>query len=137
MGLFSKVKRMLGGQPQPVRPPAPMTAELEPDELVVPEMTVAEVRAALAGATPPLILDIREQYEWNQVHIAGALHIPMNRVPERLADLPTDRPIAVICAHGSRSYGVTHFLCEQGVDAWNVKGGITQWHVQGGPVEIS
>ena len=135
MGLFSKVKQMFGRQPQPARPVAPMTPEPEPDEIVVPEMTVAELRAELAGAAPPLILDVREQYEWNQVHIAGTLHIPMNRVPERLAELPADRPIAVLCAHGNRSFGVTHFLREQGFDALNVKGGITQWHVQGGAVE--
>ncbi len=136
MSIFGKVKSVFGGQPQSVRPPAPMTPESEPDEVVVPEMTVAELRAALAGAAPPLILDIREQYEWNQVHIADALHIPMNQMPARLADLPTDRPIAVLCAHGNRSYGVTHFLRERELAAWNVKGGITQWHVQGGPVEM-
>ena len=136
MSIFGKVKNVFSGQQQPVRPPAPLTPEPEPDEVVVPEMTVAELRAALAGAAPPLILDIREQYEWNQVHIADALHIPMNQVPERLADLPADRPIAVLCAHGNRSYGVTHYLCEQGLAARNVQGGITQWHVQGGKVEM-
>ena len=136
MSIFGKVKSVFGGQPQSVRPPEPMTTESEPDEVVVPEMTVAELRAALAGAAPPLILDIREQYEWNQVHIADALHIPMNQVPARLADLPTDRPIAVLCAHGNRSYGVTHFLREQGFNANNVTGGITQWHVQGGEVVV-
>ncbi len=128
MGLFDKVKQLLGGQPQPVRP-APTMAP-EPEEIPVPELTVAELRAALAGAAPPLILDVREQYEWNQVHIDAALHIPMNNVPARLADLPQDRPIAVLCAHGSRSYGVAHYLREQGFDAWNVTGGITQWYAQ-------
>ena len=135
MGLFSKVMQLFGGQAQP-QPARPMAPEPEPDEIVVPEMTVAELRTALAGAAPPLILDIREQYEWNQVHIADTLHIPMNSVPERLADLPADRPIAVLCAHGNRSYGVTHFLREQGLAAWNVQGGITQWHVQGGEVVV-
>ncbi len=136
MSIFGKVKSIFGGQPQSARPPAPKTPEPEPepDELVVPEMTVAELRAALADTAPPLILDIREQYEWNQVHMADALHIPMNQVPARLADLPADRPIAVLCAHGNRSFGVTHFLREQGFDANNVTGGITQWHVQGGEV---
>lgn len=136
MSIFGKVKSVFGGQPQPARPPAPMAPEPEPDEIVVPEMTVAELQTALAGATPPLILDIREQYEWNQVHIADALHIPMNQVPARLADLPADRSIAVLCAHGNRSYGVTHFLREQGFDASNITGGITQWHVQGGDVVV-
>ena len=138
MDLLAKVRNLFGVQPvQPIAPPAP---ESDPDEVVVPEMSVAELRAALADApaadAPLLLLDVREQYEWNQVHIAGALHIPMNHIPDRLADLPGDRPIAVLCAHGSRSYGVTHFLREQGVDARNVTGGITQWQIQGGPVEV-
>lgn len=128
MGLFDKVKQLLGGQPQPARPAPPPTPE--PEEIAVPELAVTELQAALAGAAPPLILDVREQYEWNQVHIADALHIPMNEVPARLGDLPRDRPIAVLCAHGSRSYGVTHYLREQGFDAWNVAGGITQWQRQ-------
>jgi rhodanese-related sulfurtransferase len=81
----------------------------------------------MAEPAPPLILDVREQYEWNQVHIPEALHIPMNEVPARLGDLPHDRRIAVLCAHGSRSYGVAHYLREQGFDAWNVTGGITQY----------
>lgn len=136
MSIFGKVKSLFGGQPQPVQPPAPMPSEPEPDEVVVPEMTVAELRTALAGAAP-LNPGHREQYEWNQVHMTDAGPTsPMNQVPERLADLPTDRAIAVLCAHGNRSYGVTHFLRERELAAWNVKGGITQWHVQGGPVEM-
>jgi rhodanese-related sulfurtransferase len=59
----------------------------------------------------------------------------MNSVPGRLAELPKEQPIVVLCAHGSRSFGVTHYLREQGYNALNLKGGITQWHVQGGEVE--
>jgi rhodanese-related sulfurtransferase len=125
MGLFDKVKQLWGGQPQPVRP-AP-SLPIEPEEIAVPELAATELRAALAEPAPPLILDVREQYEWNQVHIPEALHIPMNEVPARLGDLPHDRRIAVLCAHGSRSYGVAHYLREQGFDAWNVVGGITQY----------
>jgi rhodanese-related sulfurtransferase len=79
---------------------------MEPEEIAVPELAATELRAALAEPAPPLILDVREQYEWNQVHLPEALHIPVNEVPARLGDLPRDRRIAVLCAHGSRSYGV-------------------------------
>ena len=137
MSWLARIKQMLGAEPAPPRAPLKTPPpEPEPEEIVVPEMAAAELRAALAGPTPPLILDVREQYEWNQVHIADALHIPMNQVPDRLAELPADRPIAVLCAHGSRSFGVTHFLREQGFDARNVTGGITQWHVEMRRVEI-
>jgi rhodanese-related sulfurtransferase len=120
----------------PAKPLAPMTPEPDPEELVVPEMTPAQVQAALEGPQPPLLLDVREQYEWNQVHIVEARHIPMNRVPDSLADLPKTQPIVVFCAHGGRSFGVAHFLREQGYDATNMTGGITQWHIAGLPVEV-
>jgi rhodanese-related sulfurtransferase len=83
---------------------------------------------------PPLLLDVREPYEWRQVHIPFALQIPMNEVPHRVAELPKDRPIVVICAHGSRSYGVAGYLIEQGYTAYSLSGGITQWGRAGGEV---
>lgn len=129
--------QMFGGKPQPAPPQAPITPEPEPEEITVPEMAAAELRTALTSARPPLVLDIREPYEWNQVHLAGALHIPMNSVPDSLDKLPLDRPIAVLCAHGNRSYGVTHYLREQGFDARNVTGGIAQWYAAGGDVVVS
>lgn len=136
MGIWHSVKSLFS-KPAPVQqPPQQITPEPDPDELVVPEMTPAQVQQALSGAEPPLLLDVREQYEWNQVHISEARHIPMSRVPDQLADLPKDRPIIVFCAHGSRSFGVAHFLCEQGYDAYNMAGGITQWQIAGGPVEV-
>lgn len=136
MDLWQSVKNIFS-KPAPVdKPLAPMTPEPDPDELAVPEMTPAQVQQALAGDQPPLLLDVREQYEWNQVHIVDARHIPMNRVPDQVTEFPKDRPIVVFCAHGSRSFGVTHFLREQGYDAYNMTGGITQWHIAGGPVEV-
>jgi rhodanese-related sulfurtransferase len=136
VGIWQSVKNMFS-KPAPLRqPPLPMTPEPDPDDLVVPEMTPEQVQQVLSGAEPPVLLDVREPYEWTQVHIAQARHIPMNRIPDQLADLPKDRMVVVFCAHGSRSFGVAHFLREQGYDAYNMTGGITQWHIAGGPVEV-
>jgi len=129
------LKQLFARPTPPKKQPAPPAPEPDPEAIQTPEMTVAELRAALAGGKPPLLLDVREPYEWRQVRIPGAVHVPMNSVPGRLAELPRDQPIVVLCAHGSRSFGVTHYLREQGYDAINLKGGITQWHVQGGEVE--
>jgi len=140
MKLPNLMKRLLGKplEPsQPTAPPlAPLTPELEPDELQVPEITPAALRSALQDDQPLLLLDVREPYEWRQVRIPGARHMPMNSVPQHLAELPTDRPIVVFCAHGSRSFGVAYYLRTEGLDACNLTGGITQWHVQGGEVEV-
>lgn len=135
MKLLDSVKTWFAGaaaQP-PLPPPAP---EPEAEEFHVPELAPATLRAALHGDAPPLLLDVREPYEWRQVRIPGAHHIPMNSVPQHLAELPIDRPIVVYCAHGSRSFGVAHYLREHGFDASNLTGGITQWHIQGGEVEV-
>ena len=136
VGIWQTFKNKFSKPAPGPKPLQPMTPEPDPDELVVPEMTPAEVQQALAGDHPPLLLDVREQYEWNQVHITDARHMPMNSVPDRQGELPHDRPIVVFCAHGSRSFGVAHYLREQGFDAYNMTGGITQWHIAGGPVEV-
>jgi len=123
-------------RPAPVQPPIALpSSEPDPEEIVVPELTSREVQERLQTEQPPLLLDVREPYEWRQVRIPGALHIPMNSVPARLNELPKERPIVVFCAHGMRSFGVTHFLRQQGWEAFNLAGGITQWHIQGGEVE--
>ncbi|MCB0188310.1 MAG: rhodanese-like domain-containing protein, partial [Caldilineaceae bacterium] len=109
---FGSTKQKSAPPPRPLPPPEP-----EPEELVVPEVTVATLQEVLEQNVPPLLLDIREPWEWRQVHMPTALHIPMNDVPAQLTALPQERTIVVICAHGSRSYGVAGYLIEQGYRA--------------------
>lgn len=138
MGLLKTIKGLFTNHTtqSQSRPIAPLTPEPEPDTIHVPEITTAAAREALESDAPPLLLDVREPYEWRQVGIVNAVHIPMNSIPDRLAELPRDRQIVVLCAHGSRSFGVAYYLREQGFDAYNLTGGITQWHIQGGDVEV-
>jgi rhodanese-related sulfurtransferase len=142
MGVFRSLRSLFGQQAKPppmnTRPMPP--PEPEPDEIAVPEISVDDLRSELGGTTPPVLLDVREQFEWQQVRIAGdgqrtVLHIPMNSLPARLEELPREQAIVVLCAHGSRSYGVTHYLIEQGFRARNLTGGITRWMINGGPIE--
>ncbi len=135
MDLFKSLKNLFirpTPKPRPLLPRDP-----EPEGIPVPEVNIAALQVELTSDQPPLLLDVREQFEWNQVHIPGALHIPMNELPNRLAELPAASPIVVFCAHGSRSYGVAHFLIEQGYPARSLTGGITQWHIQGNAVQVS
>jgi rhodanese-related sulfurtransferase len=94
---------------------------------VIPEVDVADV-------THPL-LDVREEWEWDDLHVPGAVHIPMHELPARLDELPGTRPLSVICHVGQRSAVVTQWLCEQGVDAQNVRGGMVAWYHAGLPTE--
>jgi hydroxyacylglutathione hydrolase len=50
-----------------------------------------------------LLLDVRSQSEWDEGHIDGSVHIPLGYLPDRLSELPKDRPIAVYCQGGGRS----------------------------------
>lgn len=140
MGLFDSLRALLG-KPKPAKiPPAAPHMEEPEEEITVPEVSPADLKKEMTETPCPLLLDVREHYEWNQVRIPGSaeravLHIPMNEVPARLGDLPKEKPIVVFCAHGSRSYGVAAWLNEQGYNARNLAGGITQWSVQGGDVQ--
>ena len=64
-----------------------------------------------------------------------AVHIAMNDVPQRLADVPTDRQVMVICQSGGRSRAIMDFLKAQGVDAFNVTDGTQGWAARGWPLD--
>ena len=116
---------------RPLPPPEP-----EEDEIAVPEIMAAELSARLKAEKSLLLLDIREQYEWNQVRMPGAQHIPMNSIPARLDELPKEQEIIVLCAHGQRSYGVAHYLLENGFNAASLDGGMTDWAAHGYEVAV-
>ena len=83
-----------------------------------------------------LILDVREQSEWDAGHIPGAVHIPMNDVPARIQEIPTDKTVIVQCRSGNRSSQVTEFLRKQGMNnVHNLDGGLNSWQAAGLPVE--
>ncbi len=105
--------------------------------LVVPEVTPAEVLAEQSSSAGPLLLlDIREPYERAQALSPNSKHIPMNSLPQRLAEIDRRQDIVVYCAHGNRSYGVAGWLNQQGYTARSLKGGIADWERKHGPVEI-
>jgi rhodanese-related sulfurtransferase len=75
-----------------------------------------------------VLLDVREQDELELAAIEGARHIPMRQVPERLAELPKDKPIVVFCHLGGRSRRVAQFLAANGFEqVFNLDGGIDAW----------
>jgi rhodanese-related sulfurtransferase len=76
----------------------------------------------------PLILDVREPWEHKICSIAGAQLLPMQEIPARWSELPTDRDIVVLCHHGMRSFQVAEFLHSNGLTrVRNLGGGIAAW----------
>jgi rhodanese-related sulfurtransferase len=96
------------------------------------EITVAQLQTLLASTDKPLLLDVREQWEYDTAHIPGSTLIPMNDVPARaFKELDEEAPILVLCHHGARSLSVAAWLRNQGFDkAQSVSGGIDAWSRQ-------
>ncbi len=93
-------------------------------------MTVQELQAALTADSDvrPLLLDVREPWEWHLARIDGSHHLPMREIPARIQDLDKSHPTVVICHHGVRSLQVIAFLQRQGfANLHNLHGGIDAW----------
>ena len=76
----------------------------------------------------PLILDVREQWEYDICHIENSVHIPMGKITSMADDLKSDEIIIVVCHHGIRSRMVAKYLMTKGFkDVINLTGGIDAW----------
>jgi rhodanese-related sulfurtransferase len=94
----------------------------------VNEISVSDLAEKHDSGEDFLLLDVREPDEIATASIPWAVTIPMREVPQRLAELPKDKPIAVMCHGGGRSGRITAFLNENGYpNAVNVAGGIDAW----------
>jgi rhodanese-related sulfurtransferase len=96
-------------------------------------LTAPELAAWLADpARPrPLLLDVRENWEFATCNIDGSTLIPMNTIPARMQELDDDAEIVCICHHGARSMNVAAFLERNGFSrVTNLTGGIHAWAVQ-------
>ena len=96
------------------------------------EIDVAELaRRREAGAN---IVDVRRLDEYEAGHVPGALLVPLEELPSRQDEIPSDGEVLVICKTGGRSRQATEFLRQQGVDAVNVAGGTSAWIEAGHPI---
>jgi rhodanese-related sulfurtransferase len=76
----------------------------------------------------PLLLDVREPWEFDICRIQGSQSVPMRQIPGALSTLDRDRDIVVICHHGIRSFQVGRFLEHQGFSrVINLDGGVAAW----------
>ena len=87
---------------------------------------------AAAGLAAPVLLDVREAWEVHTAALAvpglRTLHIAMNSLPTRLAELDPMQPVIALCHHGMRSLQCVAFLQHQGFGhAYNLAGGIDAW----------
>jgi len=85
-------------------------------------------RLSDAAAGKPLLLDVREPWEFQICHLPGSLLMPMREVSTRLAELDQDADTIVICHHGGRSFQAAMFLERAGfARLYNLSGGVDAW----------
>jgi rhodanese-related sulfurtransferase len=78
------------------------------------------------------LLDVREDDEWTAGHAPDAHHLPMMDVPIRMAEVPQDGDVVVVCRMGSRSAQVVAYLRQNGWDnVRNLEGGMEDWAATG------
>ena len=99
---------------------------------VTPQVGVHDLAAALEQGA--YLVDVREPHEWAEARVNGATLIPLGSITERVAEVPADRTVYVICRSGGRSDRAAGWLRTQGVDAVNVDGGTLAWIEAGLPV---
>ncbi len=94
------------------------------------QISAKDLQTKLASPEKPLLLDVRENNEFDYAHIEGSLHIPMSEVPRRVSEIDASIDCVVICHHGVRSQQVAEFLQHSGfANIYNLSGGIDAWSV--------
>lgn len=95
-------------------------------------ITAATLAEHLASAQPPVVLDVRAENERESGKIEGSIHIPVNHLRERLAEVPTDRTVVVHCAGGYRSAIACSVLEQAGrSNVVDLVGGYAAWSATG------
>lgn len=94
----------------------------------ITQISPQQLYQAMQQAEPPLLLDVREPFEFAYAKIEGSLHLPLRQLAEQLEQLDVDRDIVVICHHGVRSQQACLFLEQFGYQRlYNLQGGIDAW----------
>ena len=93
-----------------------------------PQIAPRELQRQLTGGNRPQVFDVRTDDEWRDGHLPGALHIMGGYLPERIGDVPRDRPLVVMCGSGYRSTIAASVLERAGLSAvTNLTGGMKAW----------
>ncbi len=94
----------------------------------------ADVASLLAGDDAPTIVDVREQWEYDLVHLPVSMLIPLNTLAARAKDLDPSRSYALLCHHGMRSEMAANWLMQHGFSRLiNIDGGIDAWSLDVDP----
>lgn len=106
------------------------------DLTTLPKTIDVDTASSLQDRDDVVLIDVREQWEYDEGHIPGITLIPMSEIETRLSEIPQDKTIIVTCRSGNRSGQVHTFLEQNGFDnTHNMAGGILAWEAAGLEVE--
>ncbi len=112
------------------------STDLATGELNLPDTVDVQTVAEIMDRDDVVLIDVREQFEYDEAHIPGVTLIPLGEVPQRMDEFPTDKTVIITCRSGNRSGQATDFLRENGYDnVHNMDGGINAWKSAGLDVE--
>lgn len=115
---------------------ATQSASADVDLTTLTAVIDASTVAAIRERADVLLIDVREQAEYDAGHIPGITLIPMSEISGRLAEIPKDKTVIITCRSGNRSSQVAGYLREQGfTNIHDMQGGILAWQQAGLPVE--
>jgi len=99
-----------------------------PAEAAIPEIEATEVKKKLDRGDSLILIDVREQHEWDAGHIHAARHIPLKELKDQLGQLDKNAEVVVYCKSGKRSQAGGKILREAGfANVQSMKGGIIAW----------
>ncbi len=108
----------------------------EIDLSTLPDLLDAQTVATIKDHADVVLIDVREQWEYDEARIPGITLIPMNSIPSRLNEIPTDKTVVLTCRSGNRSSQIFSYLKQQGyTNIHDMQGGILAWQGAGLPVE--
>ena len=115
-----------------------MEALRDRPELVkqIDRVTAVALSEQLHQGKPPIVVDVRSEKEWAAGHVAGSRNLPLNHLRERVAELPSDRPVVVHCEGGYRSAIAASLLAHAGRrNVMDLVGGFKAWSASKLPSE--
>jgi len=99
------------------------------------EVEPEQVARSLDGDPSVQVVDVREEYEWEDGRIAGTRHIALGELTGQAASIDSARPVVFYCRVGARSAMAAQAFRASGYEAYSMRGGLVQWVAEGRPLE--
>ncbi len=129
--LLSGCSGNLGAASAGVAAPAQQVVRVDDFQDLPAEITPEELADLIAEAEITVI-DVREDWEFADGHIPGAVHIPLGSLSARVDEVPADVPVVLVCRSGNRSAEAYRLLSQEGFDnISNMVGGMKDWAAAG------